>query len=138
MTANEMAKPNDGQSADGGVKSSKRRYGFRSDRKTFKSPTESLQHVIFDYSASNNNNNMFVDNVKKLIHHIAVSGAIRYDEPKVTYAVSTLTAPVFEVPPKLKKDYKGGYGKLDLRGYLSKAKEVEQNKNTWTKNNQVV
>ena len=84
MTANEMAKPNDGQSADGGVKSSKRRYGFRSDRKNFKSPTESLQHVIFDYSASNNNKNMFVENVEKLSQHIDFSCAIRYDAPAVS------------------------------------------------------
>ena len=138
MVANKMAKPNDVQSYNEGCNSGKRRCGFSSGKNTFKSPTEGLQHVIFDYSASKNNNNMLVDNAKKLIHHIDVSGAIRYDKSTVTYAVRTLTSPVFEVPAKLKKYYKGGYGELDLRGYLSKAKEVEQNKNTWTKNNQVM
>ena len=123
MVANKMAKPNDGQSYNAGCNSSKRRYGSRSGKKTFKLPTEGLQHVILNYSASNNNNNMLVDNVKKLIHHITVSCAIRYDEPAVTYAVRTLTEPVFEVPTKLKKGYKCGYGELYLRGYLSKAKE---------------
>ena len=112
MVANKMAKPNDGQSYNAGYNSGKRRYGFRLGKKTFKLSTEGLQHVIFDYSSSNNNNNLFVDNVKKLIHHITVSCAIRYDEPAVTYAVSALTAPVFEVPAKLKNDYKCGYGEL--------------------------
>ena len=95
-----MAKPNYGQSYNEVCNSGKSRYGSRSSKKTFKSPTEGLQHIIFDYSASNNNNNMFVNNVKKLIHHITVSGAIIYDEPAVTYAVSALTAPVFMVPSK--------------------------------------
>ena len=81
---------------------------------------------------------MLVENVKKLILHIVVSGAIRYDEPTVTYEVRKLTELVFEVPAKPKNDYEGGYDELDLRGYLYKAKEVEQNKNTWTTNNQVV
>ena len=112
MVANKMAKPNDGQSYNAGCNSSKRRYGSRSGKKTFKLPTEGLQHVIFDYSAINNKNNMFVDNVKKLIRHISISCAIRYDEPEVTYAVRTLNAPVFEVPAKLKNDYKCGYGEL--------------------------
>ena len=98
MVANKMAKPNDGKSYNAGCNSGKRRYGFRSGKKTFKLPTEGLQDVIFDYSASNNNNNMLVDNVKKLIHHITVSGAIIYDEPKVTYAVRQLTTLVYEVP----------------------------------------
>ena len=98
--------------------------------KTFKAPIEGLHHVIFDYSDSNNNNNMFLENVKKWIHHIAVSGAIIYDEPTVTYAVRQLTTLIYEVPEKPEKDYEGGYDKLELRGYLSNAKEVEQNKNT--------
>ena len=123
MAANKMAKPNDGQSYNEGCNSCKRRYGFRLGKKTFKFPTEGLQHIIFDYSASNKNNNMLVDNVKKLIHHITVSGAIIYDEPTVTYVFRTLTEPVFELPTKIKKDYKCGYGELYLRGYLSKAKE---------------
>ena len=103
MVANEMAKPNDGQggqSADGGLNSGKRYYGFRSGKKTFKAPTEGLQHVMFDYSASNNDKNVFVENVKKLIQNIAVSGSIRHDALTVEYAVSTLTAPVFMVPSK--------------------------------------
>ena len=50
---------------------------------------------------------MFVENVKKSIQHIAVSGAIRYDAPKVAYTVRSLTAPVFEVLVKPEKDYEG-------------------------------
>ena len=112
MVAKKMAKPNDVQSYNEGCNSGKRRCGFSSGKNTFKSPTEGLQRVIFDYSASKNNNNMLVDNAKKLIHHIDVSGAIRYDKSTVTYAVRTLTSPVFEVPAKLKNDYKCGYGEL--------------------------
>ena len=51
---------------------------------------------------------MFVENVKKLIQNIAVSGGIIYDAPKVAYEVRTLTSPVFEVPENTEKDYEGG------------------------------
>ena len=81
-----------------------------------------MQHVIFDYSASNNNNNMFMENMKKLSQHIAVSGSIIHDAPTVAYAVGTLTSPAFEVPVNCEKNYKGGYEELELRGYLAKAK----------------
>ena len=57
-----------------------------------------MQHVIFDYSASNNNRNVFVENMKKSRQHIDVSGSIRHDAPEVAYEVRTLTAPVFDVP----------------------------------------
>ena len=97
-----------------------------------------MQHVIFDYIFSNNNKNVFVENVKKLIQNIAVSGEIRYDAPKVAYKVRTLTALLFEIPENPEKDYKCRYVKLELRGYFAKAKEAEQNKKTWTKKNQVV
>ena len=97
MAANEVINPKDGQSADGGCNSSKRRYGFRLTKNNSKYPKEGLQNVISNYSASNNKKNAFVDNVKKLSHNIAVSGAIRYDAPTVAYAVKTFTAPVFEV-----------------------------------------
>ena len=72
-----------------------------------------MQHIIFDYSAINNNKNVFVENVKKLIQNISVSYSIRYDAPTVAYALSTLNAPVFEVPENPEKDYKGGYNKLE-------------------------
>ena len=90
-----MANPNDVQSSDGGGNSGKRSYGFRSIKKAFKSPTEGLQHIIFDYSASNNNKNVFVEKVKKLSQYIAVSGVIRHDALTGAYAVRALTAPVF-------------------------------------------
>ena len=67
-----------------------------------------MQHVIFDYSASNNNKNVFVENVKNLSQNISVSGAIRYDSPIVAYTVSTFTAPSFVVPENPEKDYGGG------------------------------
>ena len=54
------------------------------------------------------NKNVFVENVKKLIQNIAVSGGIIYDAPKVAYEVRTLTSPVFEVPENTEKDYEGG------------------------------
>ena len=57
-----------------------------------------MQHVIFDYSASNKNRNVFVENMKNLRQHIDVSGSIRNDAPEVAYEVRTLTAPVFDVP----------------------------------------
>ena len=88
-----MAKPNDGQITYGGINSGKRLYGFRSGGNILKSPTEVLQHVIFNYSAGNNNNKVLVENVKRLSQNIAVSGAIRYDAPKVAYTLRTLTAP---------------------------------------------
>ena len=55
-----MAKPNDGQITYGGINSGKRLYGFRSGGNILKSPTEVLQHVIFNYSAGNNNNKVLV------------------------------------------------------------------------------
>ena len=83
IVSKKKAKSNDGQSADGGGNYSKRRYGFRSGKEIFKSPTEGFQHVIFDYSDRKNNKNVFVENVKELIHNISVSGAIKYDTLKV-------------------------------------------------------
>ena len=48
--------------------------------------------------------------------HIAVSGSIINDAPTVSYAVRTLTAMAFEAPVRRKKNYEGGYGRLELRG----------------------
>ena len=107
-----MAKSNNDQSSDGGGNSGKRFYGISLVKNTFKAPTEGLQHVIFEYISSNNNKNVCMENVKKLIHHIAVSGAIRYDALTVEYAVRTLTAPEFVVPENHEKDYEGGYNEL--------------------------
>ena len=60
------------------------------------SPIEVLQHVIFDNSESNNKKNVFVEKVKKLSQHIAVTSSIGNDTPTVAYAVRTLNAPSFE------------------------------------------
>ena len=90
-------------------------------KKTFKAPTEFLQHVIFDYSASNNNNNVFVEKVKNLGQHIAVSSSIIHYAPTVSYAVRTLNAPAFEAPVNPEKKYKVGYDDIDLREYLDKS-----------------
>ena len=88
----------------------------------FKAPTEVLEHVIFDYSASNNNNNVFVEKVKNLGQHIAVSSSIIHYAPTVSYAVRTLNAPAFEAPVNPEKKYKVGYDDIDLREYLDKSK----------------
>ena len=74
-----------------------------------------MQHIIFDYSASNNNKNVFVENMKKLSQNISVSGSIRHDAPTLAYTVSTLTAPVFGVPENPEKYYEGVYDELELR-----------------------
>ena len=108
------------------------------EKNTFKSPTEGSQHLVFDYSTSDNNKNVFVENVKNLSQYIAVSGSVIHDAPIVVYIVRKFTALVFEVPENTEKDYEGGYNKLKLRGYLDNSKELEQNKKTWTTNNQVV
>ena len=92
--------------ADGGSSSSKRRYGFSLGNKTLKLLTEGFQNVFFNYSASNNNNNVFMVNVKILIQHIAVPGTIKHFTPTVAYAVRILNAPVFGVPSNPEKDYK--------------------------------
>ena len=104
-----MAKSIDGKNSNGGGNSGKRLYCFRLVKNTFQYPTEVLQHVIFEYSASNNNKNVFVENVKKLSQHIAISGAIRYYAPTVAYAVRTLTATKFVVTSKPETEYEGGY-----------------------------
>ena len=89
-----MAK-SDGRSADAAKKAFN---SFRPGKKGFKAPTEGLQYVVFNYTSSNNNKNVFVESVKKLSHHIAVSGSIRYEAPTAARAVRTLTAPTFENP----------------------------------------
>ena len=61
-----MTVPNNGQIVNGGGNYGKLCYWFRMGKKIFKSPTGSLQHVIFNFIARNNKNNMFMDNVKKL------------------------------------------------------------------------
>ena len=73
-----MAKPNNDQSSDGDGNYSKRLYRFRPVKKNFKAPTEGLQRVIFDYSAINNNKNVFVEKLKKLIQNISVAGVITH------------------------------------------------------------
>ena len=82
--------------------------GSGQEKRPLRPPIERLQHVIFDYNASNNNNNMFVENVKKLSQHIDISGSVRHDTPTVAYSVRTFTDPVFEVPENSKKEYGGG------------------------------
>ena len=72
-------------------------------RKDVRAPTEGLQYVVFNYTSSNNNKNVFVESVKKLSHHIAVSRSIRYEAPTAARAVRTLTAPTFEAPTKPEK-----------------------------------
>ena len=101
MAEDRMVKPNNGQLQMDVVAPVSCAMGPGRAKKTFKSLTEGLQHVIFNYIARNNKNNMFMDNVKNLIHHIAVLGAIIYDAPTVTYAVRTLT--------------EGGHSDLELR-----------------------
>ena len=80
-----MAKSDD-RSADATKKAFS---SFRSGKKRFKAPTEGLQYVVFNYT-SNNNKNVFVESVKKLSHHIAVSGSIRYEAPTAARAVRRL------------------------------------------------
>ena len=79
-----------------------------------------------------------MENVKKLIYHIVISGPIRHEKPTVEYTVRTLTASEFDAPLKPENYYEGGYKELELREYLDKSKEVDQNENTWTTNNQEV
>ena len=129
-----MAK-SDGRSADATKKASN---NFRPSRRGFKAPTEGLQHVIFNYTNNNSNKNVFVENVKKLSHHIAVSGSIRYEAPTAARAVWTLTAPTFESPTKPEKQADGGYDKLEKDVYMNELKEVKKMKATWASNNQVI
>ena len=111
---------------------------FRSGKKGFQAPTEGLQYVVFNYTSSNNNKNVFVENVKKLSHHIAVSGGIRYEAPTAARAVRTLTAPTFESPTKPEKQADGTYDELEKDVYMNELKEVKRMKATWASNNQVI
>ena len=111
---------------------------FRPGKKGFKAPTEGLQYVVFNYTSSNNNKNVFVENVKKLSHHIAVSGSIRYEAPTAARAVRTLTAPTFENPTKPEKQADGAYNELEKDVYMNELKEVKKMKATWASNNQVI
>ena len=56
--------------------------------------------MVFKYTSVNNSKNVFVGNVKRLSHHIAVSGSIRYESPTAAKVVRTLTAPKFDAPFK--------------------------------------
>ena len=98
-----MAK-SDGQSADATQKAFS---SFRPGKKGFKAPTEGLQYVVFNYTNSNNNKNVFVESTKKLSRHITVSGSIRYEAHTAARAVRTLTAPTFEKPAKPEKQTGG-------------------------------
>ena len=129
-----MAK-SDSRSADATKKASN---NFRPSRRGFKAPTEGLQHVIFNYTNNSSNKNVFVENVKKLSHQIAVSGSIRYKAPTAARAVRTLTAPTFENPTKPEKQADGGYNELEKDVYMNKLKEVKKMKATWASNNQVI
>jgi len=111
---------------------------FRPGKKGFKSPTEGLQYVVFNYTSSNNNKNVFVESVKKLSHHIAVSGSIRYEAPTAARAVRTLTAPTFEAPAKPEKQSEGGYNELEKEVYMNELKEMKKMKATWANNNQFI
>ena len=84
----------------------------------FKDLTEGLKHMIFNYSAKNKNKNVFVENMKKLCQHIAVSVSIIHDVTTVAYEVRTLNAPAFEAPLNPEKNYKGVYRYMELREYL--------------------
>ena len=129
-----MAK-SDGRSADAAKKAFN---SFRPGKKGFKAPTEGLQYVVFNYTSSNNNKNVFVESVKKLSHHIAVSGSIRYEAPTAARAVRTLTAPTFENPAKPEKQEDGGYNELEKDVSMNELKEVKKMKATWASNNQVI
>ena len=76
--------------------------------------------------------------MKKLSHHIAVSGSIRYKAPTAARAVRTLTAPTFEAPAKPEKQSEGGYDKLEKEVYMNELKEMKKMKATWASNNQVI
>ena len=117
-----MAKSN-GRSADA---TKKVFSSFRPGKKGFKAPTEGLQYVVFNYTSSNNNKNVFVESVKKLSHHITVSGSIRHEAPTAARAVSTLTAPTFENPTKPEKQADGGYDELEKDVYMNELKEVKR------------
>ena len=129
-----MAKSN-GQSADATKKAFSR---FRLSKKGFNAPIEGLQYVVFNYISSNNNRNIFVKSVKKLSHHIAVSGSIRYEAPTTARAVRTLTAPTFEDQVKPEKQAEGGYAELEKEVYMNELKEVKKMKAMWASNNQVI
>ena len=58
-----MAK-SDGRSADATKKAFSSFSSFRPGKKGFKAPTEGLQYVVFNYTSSNNNKNIFVEGVK--------------------------------------------------------------------------
>jgi len=91
---------------------------FRSGKKGFKAQTEGLQYVVINYTSSSNNKNVFVKSVKKLSHHIAVSGIIRYEAPTAARAVRTLTVSMFDVPAKPVKQTGGGYEELEKEVYM--------------------
>ena len=99
-----MAK-SDSQSADA---SSKRFSNFRSGKKGFKAPIEGLQYVVFNYTSSSNNKNVFVGSTKKLSHHITVLRSIRHKAPTAVRAVRTLPTPTFDAP--VKPDKLTGWG----------------------------
>ena len=63
---------------------------------------------MFNYMSSSNNKNVFVESVKKLSHHIAVSGSIVYKDPTAARAARTLTVLMFEAPAKPEKQTGGG------------------------------
>ena len=129
-----MAK-SDGRGADATKKAFS---SFRPGKKGFKAPTEGLQYVVFNYTNNNNNKNVFVESVKKLSHHIAVSGSIRYEAPTAARAVRTMTAPTFDQPTKPEKQADGAYDELEKDVYMNELKEVKKLQATWASNNQII
>ena len=107
-----MGKSN-GRSAD---TSSKKFSGFRTGKKGFKAPTEGLQYVLFTTQLVTTAR-FFVENIKKLNHHIAVSGSIKYEAPTAAKSVRTLTVPKFHAPVKPDPTEGGGYDELERDAY---------------------
>jgi len=81
---------------------------------------------------------MFFESVKKLSHHIAVSGISRYEALTAARAVRTLTAPTFDTLVKPDKITGGGYDELDKEVYMNELKEMKKMKATWVSNDQII
>ena len=71
-----------------------------------------------------------MENVKKLSHHVAVSGAIKYEALLAAYAIRTLTAPEFEQPLRPVKGPYGNYDNLEKDIYIDKKSKMEKKKST--------
>jgi len=79
-----------------------------------------------------------MESVKKLSHHVAVSGSIRYEAPTIARAVRTLTAPTFDAPVKPEKQVGGGCIKLEKEDYMNELNEMKKMKTTWASTHQII